>query len=337
MIILGAGMAGLLAGGVLRNKADAIYEAQTSLPNNHRALLRFRSRVVGDTLGIAFKEVRAVKSIESTGNGLKDALLYSKKVTNDYSIRSIISASGEMSTRYIAPPDLIDQMAKRVMCPIHYGHILTGIEGLRQIRKRGIGVEELPIISTLPMAVLHRILECPLELPTFRSYPMITIRTKIKGANAYGTVYTPSHDTPFARVSITGNEVIGEIVIACEENQQIYERALIENASHQEGTALSILASMLEILGIPVSEVDSDVEVSSSKYGKIAPIDEDWRREFISWATDEHNVYSLGRFATWRPGLLLDDVVKDISQIQLLASSPHSRRLLRHSHFSKKG
>ncbi len=49
---------------------------------------------------------------------------------------------------------------------------------------------------------------------------------------------------------------------------------------------------------------------------KILPIDEDVRKRFIMWASDKHQVYSLGRFATWRPGLLLDDVVNDVRVIQ---------------------
>ncbi len=39
----------------------------------------------------------------------------------------------------------------------------------------------------------------------------------------------------------------------------------------------------------------------------------------MMWATDNFNIYSLGRFATWRPGLLLDDLVNDIRVIQKIA------------------
>ena len=48
--IIGAGMAGLLAANMLRHRDPVILEAQKSLPNNHHALLRFRSSVVGDVL-----------------------------------------------------------------------------------------------------------------------------------------------------------------------------------------------------------------------------------------------------------------------------------------------
>ena len=48
---------------------------------------------------------------------------------------------------------------------------------------------------------------------------------------------------------------------------------------------------------------------------ELSRIDEELRKDFIYWATDKHNIFSLGRFATWRPGLLLDDLVKDIRLI----------------------
>jgi hypothetical protein len=60
----------------------------------------------------------------------------------------------------------------------------------------------------------------------------------------------------------------------------------------------------------------SDIKVQKSEYAKILPMDEDERREFIYNATVTRNIYSLGRFATWRPHLLLDDLVKDIRTIE---------------------
>ena len=47
-------------------------------------------------------------------------------------------------------------------------------------------------------------------------------------------------------------------------------------------------------------------------------MDEKIRKSFIVRATKDFGIYSLGRFATWRPGLLLDDCVKDIRVITRL-------------------
>ena len=59
----------------------------------------------------------------------------------------------------------------------------------------------------------------------------------------------------------------------------------------------------------------TDIETSEQEYGKIMPIDEKLRKEFIYQMTTKYNIYSVGRFATWRQ-LLLDDVVEDIQHIE---------------------
>ena len=69
------------------------------------------------------------------------------------------------------------------------------------------------------------------------------------------------------------------------------------------------------------------IETVNQKYGKIAPIDEGKRKALIGHLSTEHNIYSLGRFATWR-NLLLDDVVQDIAVIKrLMNSDGYARRL----------
>ena len=65
-VVVGAGMAGLLAGAILREECARIFEAQPDLPNNHHALLRFRSSIVGDTLNIPFRSVKVLKAVASS-------------------------------------------------------------------------------------------------------------------------------------------------------------------------------------------------------------------------------------------------------------------------------
>ena len=60
MIIIGAGQAGLLAARSLALHNPTIIEQQDELPNNHSALLRFRSSIVGDSVGIPFQKVRVL-------------------------------------------------------------------------------------------------------------------------------------------------------------------------------------------------------------------------------------------------------------------------------------
>jgi len=63
MIILGAGLSGLLAARSLQQFKPIIVEKQSSLPNNHSALLRFRSNEIAQITGLPFKEVNVYKGV----------------------------------------------------------------------------------------------------------------------------------------------------------------------------------------------------------------------------------------------------------------------------------
>ena len=63
MIIVGAGLAGLLAARCMKHMSPIICEKQSELPNNHSALLRFRSDVVSEMTGIPFKKVSVQKAV----------------------------------------------------------------------------------------------------------------------------------------------------------------------------------------------------------------------------------------------------------------------------------
>ena len=54
MIIFGAGLAGLLSANMMRSHKPTVYEFQSELPNNHGALLRFRSDKVGTATNTFF-------------------------------------------------------------------------------------------------------------------------------------------------------------------------------------------------------------------------------------------------------------------------------------------
>ena len=93
MIIAGAGLAGLIAGNIFRNYSPRIIERQESLPNNHKAILRFRDHSVSEATCIEFKKVKVRKGIAYKNDWLsrsnpKVANLYSIKVTGKVQSRS---------------------------------------------------------------------------------------------------------------------------------------------------------------------------------------------------------------------------------------------------------
>lgn len=292
--IVGAGMAGLLAANMLRHHSVAVVERQPSLPNNHSAVLRFRSPVVGDVLGIPFRKVTVVKTALPWRNPVADALAYSLKNTGLMrSDRSIIDGD-EVVERFIAPPDFIQCMASRLqLCvDMEYDFASSAVDGI-------------PAISTIPMPALMELLDYPgREKIDFGYRPGWNIKATLRGVEAYVSVTVPDPTYAFSRVSITGSELIIELPGL----DDITEEAM-------EHMREKFLVGALHLLGLGLERCE-DIRSYRQRYAKILPIDDAARREFIYWASHEHGVYSLGRYATWRPKLLLDDLVKDIRLIE---------------------
>lgn len=282
MIICGAGLGGLIAATQFRQAA--IFEKAECPTETHRALLRFRSDAVAKATGIEFKKVRVHKAIVDRQGirmtpTLKDMNLYSMKVTGQLSNRSIQDLSPV--DRWIAPMDFYAQLINDVGHRVHYG---VNISSPKEF------TGECPVISTLPMSIFAKALGEDIE---FKRAPITVMRFDIEGCDLYQTVYIPDPTTSIYRLSLTGPTVIVEAV---------------DEVSKRE------VAEILQTMGIS-SPLRSQSTVTQQRYGKISTIDEEKRKALIIRLTSEHNIYSLGRFATWR-NILLDDYIKDIEQIR---------------------
>jgi len=297
MIIFGAGLAGLLSARRLWSYHPIIFEKQKVIPNNHSALLRFRTNDVGEAISLLFKKVNVYKgvlcddgkTITNTPT-IRDFNSYSIKSTGYALERSIINTNHTI--RYIAPDNFIEQLVDRstIECERDCDIFLRA----RNQETIGRGV---PIISTIPMPELMRILEYPLP-PRFVTRPIWTVNCLLRNVVVYQTLYVPYGDDEPYRVSITGKRLTIELAF-----------------EPPEGSTLDFIDQYLDILFGSNDIQVLDITTRKQPYGKIVPIDEHERKKFILWATDKFNIYSLGRYATWRQ-ILLDDVLKDISVIQ---------------------
>ncbi len=284
-------MAGLLTAHILRRFQPVIYEAQSSLPNNHAALLRFRSDAVSRATGIPFKQVEVSKAIFYrdhiyTQPNLELSNLYSRKVTGEYLSRSI----GDLSTvtRYIAPADFIAQMSKGL--DIKYNQLLT-IAVMDQ-------PQPSPVISTIPMPAMMQMTGW--KGPEFKFKTIWSATATILSPNTYlhQTIYFPHPVQNYYRASITGNQFILEF----------------SSKPYSDATMASDLETALAAFGIACTKL-SPISFKEQKYGKLLPIDNEDRRRFILALTDQFRIYSVGRFATWRQ-ILMDDVVQDVAQVE---------------------
>lgn len=289
--IIGAGFAGLLAANILRRFNPLVIEAQPSLPANHSALLRFRSPSFSDAVGIPFRKVLVRKAIW-TGTEVTDrctiplANTYSARVTGgEYMARSIWNLEPEH--RWIAPDNLAQIMAQ-------------GIEiGFNNKGNIG-GWGPAPVISTIPMPVAMAMVGGNLEDGAkFRHNPIWTLKVNIKGCSLFQTIYNadPKNCWEWYRATIHG----GELTVECHIRPPLPAK-MIE----------TILTQIFRI-----STGAGAYDLKEQKFGKMLPVADSIRRSFIVRLTTECNVFSLGRFATWRP-IILDDVVQDVKRIEAM-------------------
>jgi hypothetical protein len=302
MIVVGAGMAGLLAAAMLRNECTQVIEKQSGLPNNHSAVLRFRSTIVADVLNIPFKPVDILKAIASWRNPVADAMSYSYKSTGLSTLRSVTTATSEIQRRYIAPHDLILRMNNAMMVSGEFG--VDFDDQMMDKIPKGI-----PIISTLPMPVLMDILGWKDGRDEFSWVSGLNIVAKLIKTDAYCSLYIPDPLFSGSRISITGDEM----VVECPQPDIPHLNSSLDPYTRPQDVA----DEAAELCGINRARV-RDAVIVEQKYAKILPVNHDLRKRFIVWATERFNIYSLGRFATWRPGLLLDDVVNDVRVIHRL-------------------
>lgn len=294
--IIGAGMAGLLAGAMFGREAQ-IYEANAQLPNNHHALLRFRCDDIAHHLNIPFQAVDVMKIVKPFRNKVAEAICYSAKSNGRASLRSIKTAEGKIDQRFIAPPDFIQQLEERQHNEIKFGH--TVCEGFL----RGNGS---PIISTMPMGSLMKLIEYPeADRPQFNYRHGWVVKAEVDlPSDMCATIYYPDPSVPIIRATLTGN---------------VFQIEMVETFDQVRWSVDKIMEIVLTDFGL--ERVGYDAELVQQQYAKIVPVSDRERRKFIMWATDTFNIYSLGRFAIWKPGLLLDDVFHDVRKIQAMLRS----------------
>lgn len=280
--IVGAGLAGLIAAHAWPQ--SQVLEASPQPRAGHRALLRFRSEAVGQLTGIEFRRVRVRKGLWAEGEFHPPAIRWA----NMYSQKALGRLVGERSIwslepvdRFIAPDNFYERLIESVGSRISWN--TNASFALKQ-----------PLVSTAPLPTVLRALDLPQPLEFPRAGIRVT-RWHVPGADVFQTVYFPERCLNIYRASITGDTLIAESIGPLDETD---------------------VAEIGRAFGIAIDECD-ELESVDQKYGKIAPVDDAVRKQLLFRLTHEFNIFSLGRFATWR-NILLDDVVDDITQIKKL-------------------
>lgn len=316
-IIVGAGLSGLIA--ACRFKDATIIEAGAPA-ETHKALLRFREEGVAKLTGIPFKRVRVHKEVYMEDHSrsecsIRAANMYALKVSGALIDRSIKDL--RPVDRFVAPDDFYPELADKMHGRIEYNTQFDA-SFLKSLDGR-------PVISTAPMFANLDAAGVVLEdLPTkhmatgFERQAIEVLRFPLVGnADVYQTVYFPERDIQMYRASITGNVLIIERL----------KRLSPEYAMHQTTDCSGDLHIALHALGLSQSDVCLRGLVRvDQKNGKIVDMPAEARRAILYRLTTEHNIFSLGRFATWR-NILLDDVVNDLEVISSLIDASAYVRL----------
>lgn len=303
-VIVGAGLAGLLAAHAWPD-APVVELAPNPVPS-HNALLRFRSEAVSHLTGIEFERVRVRKGIWFNGcewePSIRFANMYAQKVLGSAGL-----AAGDRSIwnldpvdRFIAPDDFYERLVERV-----YGRVDWGTRFDYCAPPAGASV-----VSTAPLPLVLRAFGLTSSGMDFKRSPITVERWKVHGAKLFQTIYFPDPAVKVYRASMTGSTLIVEYA-----------------GNNGDSWNAGDFSVVLEAFGL--DQVDAiNIGTVEQKYGKIAEVDNVARKQLLFDLTTKHNVYSLGRFATWR-NVLLDDVVDDIAAIKRFLGAAGSQYDLR--------
>lgn len=295
--IIGAGYAGLLSG--LCFPGASIIERGPRGLSTHSAVLRFRSNAVSRMTGIKFKKVFVRKGIWSCEKlydkcNITFANQYSRKVTGgavgDRSIWNLDAVE-----RWIAPPYFRETLIEMLGDKIEWHKEFT-----TQMLINAIDANDA-VISTVPLPVMLKIAGSDLSTGKltdgFKTSKINTVTYQINNCDVHQTVYFPDRKTPVYRASITESNLIIEYTNSIQECD---------------------IDDVLDAFGLNRDCIKETLHrnLGSVEFAKMMPIDEDWRQGVIGALTQRHNIYSIGRLATWRPGLLLDDVIEDANAVK---------------------
>ena len=327
MTVLRAGLTGLIASSFLGNSLESIVDESGGPPGSYtNHLLRFPNDSLESALNIPLDRVLCAREIyEGHGSkfgtdceGLADACLsYAWKTTGKMTLdRSICDLAGvggrEIVDRWIyRANNLHKELGDRLGPKVHYKKQYTDYIP----ESKGFSSA---VISTLPMPQLMALLEYPHRLE-FQSLEGMMVTFKLPGMWAFGSIYLPNRSTPFSRIGLQGDKVILEAY-----NNGKIDSGGIETEWWESGADIisaTALSCLFEVFPNSVArqliedKARDKFVVNRIPHAKILPINERERQRFIMWATDNFGIYSMGRLAIWRPGLLLTDLVRDFRVI----------------------
>jgi len=302
ILIIGAGLAGVVAQNALSNHDLSIVDKKldTDIFGDHSAVMRFRDERLANLLGISLKEVTVYKAYALGGQLCTEPNItanncYSLKTHSDLSERSLKDCG--VQKRYLFNSSI---KAQRVIggaslsCIYKQYDIATGEKFVARFTSNEGGFEVLYdyCISTIPMPTILKAAGIKHSI-IFGSEVIHVYTAKINiPSDVHQTVYFPEFgDAPY-RITIEGQRIIAECMEEAEPNDLDH---LVD-----------------EHFGLHY--VNYGDWSHSKQIGKLKEVDGN-RRKAMMVQLNKLNIYSLGRYATWR-SIRADHLVGDIERIK---------------------
>jgi hypothetical protein len=307
--ILGTGLAACVAARILETYKPTIFSMDRPVEpalENHKAVMRIKDASLGLILGVPTKAITVHKGVFSEGNLTTTPTIahnnsYSLKTSGFIGNKSIFQLATAKRFMLLESPRIPEQnLNKNNVIFIDDSGITTCIE---------CGMKFDFIISTLPLPVT-----CQLVGIDYSCFPLdrdgldaaeIEVQTYDLGidtSNAYQTIYFPDCDTPLYRATLQDSKIIAE-------------------ATKRKGINATIEKEYLEgAFGLDLRRVKMKRAIQPR--GKLGHISNDKRKQLIYQLTNEHNIFSFGRHAIWKP-IRADDLLQDIDLIQGMMASKY--------------
>ena len=318
--ILGAGWAGMIAAEFW--PTAEIYEhdpCAATLTGTTGAFIRCRTPSAAMVLRAPSRPVtvhRAVATVTwDTHTDVQplDAALYARKTApaGALSTRSIhkccAAPAGSDNCRYLLLPDDLVAARQRADIRVRYGvtsgdvaEVLCG------------ATPAVPVVSTLPLDLTLRHLGADFRAPprpgrtTARGGFVLETELRACDVDFCWTVYVPSSNTEISRITITGGRAIVEFMPP--------EGGVEYGTDSIEAFAAHALFQLFNVMPEDI------VQWNWHRAHKIAATPEyvAWAHEVVYRLSVERGIYSLGRAATGRRGVTVDDLPQDCRVINKL-------------------
>jgi len=297
IVIIGAGISGLIAeGAVLKTFGNdiAVFDTKQKkgLDKGHKAVMRLRTTSIKDYVNCSLEKIKVHKGVWYNGKMHTEPNLL---LNNIYSLKVYES----LGDRSLSSLGIVERYLISDIRSASINYLRDEVIGIGSDRslmlKSGATYQYDACISTIPMPVMLKISGMKSDVPFgYRPINISIVKLDIS-STVNQTVYFAGPE-PQYRATIEGDRVI------------------IESISEMKD--MEIIKSLIPF-GLGKARYIKSIEQYEQKIGKIEPIDDGLRRRIMMDLTDKFNIYSFGRFATWR-SLRVDQTVDDIKKIMLL-------------------